>query len=114
MGAGVPRPVQPKSHTQRSMTAKPRMEGTAPSQRQCAASRAAARKPSLLGSSQNQKAKKAAPTAREAKAVSERGREGEAGSVGIGGSGVSMGEKVEITNQKSEIRYQRTEEKATG
>src|SRR5579864_6115141 len=69
MGAGVPRPVHPKSQTQRMATAKPRTEGTAASQRQRAAPAVETANPSQPGSSQNHSAKKAQPTASEARAV---------------------------------------------
>jgi len=54
MGAGVPRPVHPKSQTQRSATAKPSTEGTAAIQRHRAAPEVSTLKPSQEGSNQNQ------------------------------------------------------------
>lgn len=68
MGAGVPWPVRPKSQMQRSAMAKPRMDGMAKSQRQVGVV-VSVRKPSQGGRSQNQRAKKAAPTARDASVV---------------------------------------------
>src|SRR5208337_3504906 len=69
IGAGVPCPVHPKSHTQRSATAKPSTEGTAAIQRQDAPDVASTRKPNHEGSSQNHSPKNAAPTTREATVV---------------------------------------------
>jgi hypothetical protein len=68
---GVPRPDQPKSQIQRRATAKPRTEGMAASQRQRAGPVVSTWKPSQDGSSQNQRARNAAPTVREAKVVSQ-------------------------------------------
>src|SRR5579872_5331734 len=72
MGAGVPRPVQPKSQTQRSATANPSTEGTTASHRQRALPAISTLKPSHCGKNQNHKAKNAVPTAREAMAVRAR------------------------------------------
>src|SRR5579863_10511167 len=72
MGAGVPRPVHPKSHTQRRATANPIKDGTAAIHRQRAAPAISTLKPSHCGSSQNHKEKNTAPTAREASVVSPR------------------------------------------
>src|SRR5229473_1577060 len=72
MGAGVPCPVHPKSQMQRRATANPSTDGTAASHRQRAEPGISTRKPSHRGSSQNHKAKNAAPTASEANAVSQR------------------------------------------
>src|ERR1051326_5380217 len=69
-GAGVPRPVQPKSHTQRSATANPKTEGITASQRQRAVPTVSTVNPSPPGSSQNHSAKNPAPTARAAAALS--------------------------------------------
>jgi hypothetical protein len=71
-GAGVPRPVHPKSQTQRSATANPSTDGTAASHRQRDAPAISTLKPSHRGSSQNHNAKNATPTAGEATAVSQR------------------------------------------
>ena len=71
MGAGVPRLVQPKSQTQRTATANPSTDGIAASHRQ-RATPASTLKPSHRGSSQNHRAKNAAPTASEAIAVGYR------------------------------------------
>jgi hypothetical protein len=62
-GAGVPRPVQPKSHTQRNATANPITDGMAASHRQRAAPAVSTRNPSHPGSNQNHNAKNDAPTA---------------------------------------------------
>ena len=66
----MPRPVQPKSQTQRIATANPSTEGMAASHRQRAAPAVSTLKPSQPGSSQNHNAKKPAPTRMEATAVS--------------------------------------------
>src|SRR5271157_29701 len=70
MGAGVPRPVHPKSQTQRKATANPSTDGTAASHRQRAAPAVSTLKPSHPGSSQNHKLKNAAPTSSDATVVS--------------------------------------------
>ena len=71
MGAGVPRPVRPKSQTHRNATEKPKTDGTAPIHLQGASRAAATSKPNQPGSSQNHSAKNAAPTANEATVVSQ-------------------------------------------
>src|SRR5215471_11038049 len=71
MGAGVPWPVQPKSHTQRHAIANPSTEGITASQRQRAPLAAAMLKPSQCGSSQNDNEKKPVPTTMEANAASQ-------------------------------------------
>src|SRR5271169_6817992 len=72
MGAGVPRPVHPKSHTHRKATAKPSTEGTAAIQRHRATPAVSTRKPSQDGNNQNHSAKNPAPTIRDAIAVGHR------------------------------------------
>lgn len=62
MGAGVPRPVRPKSQTHRIATEKPSTDGTTASHRHEAVCTASTLKPSQEGNSQNQRAKKAQPT----------------------------------------------------
>src|SRR5215469_4539119 len=71
MGAGVPRPVQPKFQMQRSMTPKPTIAGITPSQRQRASPVAPPWKPSHGGRSQNQSARNPAPTMSDASAPSQ-------------------------------------------
>src|SRR5579863_1367105 len=83
MGAGVPRPVQPKSQTQRVATANPHTDGRAATQRQRATPATSTVKPSHRGNSQNHKEKNAAPTVSEAKAVSQRWPSWDAGG-GVG------------------------------
>jgi len=71
MGAGVPRPVQPKSHMQRKAAANPKTDGIAASHLHEVFPAASTSKPSQPGKSQNQRAKKAAPTTSEAAAVTQ-------------------------------------------
>src|ERR1700675_2557885 len=71
IGAGVPRPVRPKSQTHLSATAKPRTDGTAPIHRHRAAPTAATSNPSQEGNNQNHSAKNRAPTPNEATVVSQ-------------------------------------------
>jgi hypothetical protein len=72
IGAGVPSPVQPKSHTHCSAAAKPSTEGTPAIQRHRAKADVSVRKPSQDGSNQNHSAKNAAPTASDVTVVSQR------------------------------------------
>ena len=72
IGAGVPRPIHPKSQTQRRATANPSTDGTAATHRHRAAPAISTLKPSHPGSSQNHRPKNAAPTASETTAVSQR------------------------------------------
>jgi hypothetical protein len=67
-GAGVPRPVHPKSQTHRSATANPITDGIAASHRQRAVSTWNLSHP---GNSQNHSAKNAVPTASDAAADSQ-------------------------------------------
>ena len=67
IGAGVPRPVRPKSQTHRRATANPSTDGTAASHRQFGV--VSTRNPNHPGSSQNHSAKNAVLTASEAKVV---------------------------------------------
>src|SRR5580704_15561980 len=78
IGAGVRRPVHPKSQMQRSATANPNTDGTAPSHRHPTVLALSTRKPSHPGNSQNQRAKNAAPTASAAAAVSHCSMDGPA------------------------------------
>src|SRR5579863_10680544 len=71
-GAGVPRPVHPKSQTQRSATENPSTDGSAASHRQCAVPAVSTRKPSHCGNSQNHRPKNALPTASAEIVVSHR------------------------------------------
>jgi hypothetical protein len=72
IGAGVPCPVHPKSHTHRSATAKPITEGTPAIQRHRAALEVSTRKPSQDDSNQNHSAKNAAPTASDVIVIGQR------------------------------------------
>jgi hypothetical protein len=71
-GAGVPRPVHPKSQTQRRAIANANTDGAAANHRQRAAPAISTLKPSHRGSSHNHREKNAAPTATEAAADSRR------------------------------------------
>src|SRR5580700_3715123 len=110
MGAGVPRPVRPKSQMQRRATAKPRTEGMAASQRQPAGAVLLIWKPSQGGSSQNQSAKKAAPMRREAMVVSQTGAGCCWERMGVVGMGTSGRQEYEenIENRKREVTRRRT------
>src|SRR5512146_1670539 len=107
MGAGVPRPVQPKSHTQRIATAKPITDGIAASHLQRAAPAVSTRNPSHCGNSQNHKVKNAVPTRSEAAAVGQRSA---TGAEEVPEAGIELPPR-EIVNKKGAKSNGRTEDR---